>query len=76
MKVLNNLRIKKFKNLIQKILKPEKIQKIQLKHKLSASNPKSFRCKNKIMKKRIKNKKIQTDKTCLVLKIPQMIISK
>ena len=74
MKVLNNLRIKKFKNLIQKIFKPEKIKK--LKHKFSASNPKSFRCKNKIMKKRIKNKKIQTDKTCLVLKIPQMIISK
>ena len=61
MKVLNNLRIKKFKNLIQKIFKPEKIQKIQLKHKLSASNPKSFRCKNKIMKKRIKNKKMQNN---------------
>jgi hypothetical protein len=76
MNVFNSLRINKFKSLIQKIFKPEKIQKIQLKHKLLVKNLKLFKWKNKLMKKRIENLKILMDQTFLVLKMIWMIISK
>jgi len=76
MNVFNSLRINKFKSLLQKIFKPEKIQKIQLKHKLLVKNLKLFKWKNKLMKKRIENLKILMDQTFLVLKMIWMIISK